>query len=219
MRLRGLLVTGASLVIAASLATLAIAEGTLVITPSRMTVSYPSTARLVITAPAAVAETITVEACPVGGTFASVAAVPATQAALGTTFTVSPKLRVTSGVRATQGALVSEVVTVSVRAKLVATSVTRHRGRYTFKGTILPNHAVGTAIGVHVWKRTGRGSSAVLTPMPDVSGTVYRSNRQVSWWKATFTPDGKGTYVLQAFHADDGHLLSESRKVTFKVKR
>lgn len=219
MRKRGAVGIVMALVLSLALVAVATADVVLTVTPKQTVVNYPRPAHLVVTTPVAVAKTITVEARPVGGDWAAVKSIPASEAALATTFTVNPKLRVTSGIRVMQGAMVSEVVTVSVRAKLVAVRVIRHHGVYTVRGTILPNHVNGAVIGLHVWKKTGKGATAVLTPMPDVMGTVYRGNRQISWWQATFTPDGKGTYVIQAFHEDDGHVLSVSRRVTFKVRK
>lgn len=219
MKVRSIVSIALALVLVGGLAAVAVASGPLTVTPTKLVVAYPRPAKLVITAPAAVEQTISVQARPVGGDWAVVKSIPATQAALATTFTVNPKLRVTSGIRVVQGELASEVVTVSVKAKLTAVRVIKRKGVYTVKGTISPAHATGTAIDLHVWKKTGKGKRAVLTPMPDVRGEVYRSNRQVSWWKASFTPDGKGTYVVRAFHEDDGHALSTSRTRAFRVRR
>lgn len=219
MRSRRVIGIVVALALAGLLAAVAVAQGVLSITPVASVVAYPRPARVVVVAPEAVAMTITVEARAAGGDWSTVKSIPASAAALGTTFTVNPKLRLTSGVRAVQGAYVSEVVTISVKAKLVPVRVIRHRGVFTVMGAIAPAHANGTSIGLHVWKRTGKGRHASLTPLPDIHGTVYKHNSQIAWWKASFDPESKGVYVIRAFHEDDGHVLSVSRARTFKVRR
>lgn len=219
MKARVLLAVAMSLLLVASVVATGIADGTLVITPKTSTVVYPRPAHLTITVPSAVEETITVEVRPVGGDWRLFKSIPATEAALATTFTVNPKLRMTSGIRATQGALVSDVVTVSVQAKLTATRVVRHRSTYRVYGIVSPGHIAGTTIGVHVWKKTGKGASVVLTPLPDIEGQVYRGNAQVAVWRAAFVPPEKGVYVVRAFHEDEGHVLSVSKTRTFRAKR
>jgi len=205
-------------------ATVAVAEGVLSVTPFGSPVTYPHSARVVITTPAAVAETISIETRAVDGEWTAWRSIPATQAALATTFTVFPKLKATSGIRVIQAGVESEVATVGVKAGLNALVVTRKHGSvWTVKGTITPAHAIGTTITVQVWKKTvtGKGKSRVteLTQLPDVAALVYKTNGNISWYKATFVRPSAGTYVFKALHADAAHIENVSKPRTVKIKR
>ena len=208
----------------AALAAAAFASGTLTVVPSKTTVTYPHRVTLVVTTPAAIEETIAIEARPVDGDWRIVKSIPAARAALGTTFTAAPKLKVTSGVRAVQAGVESEVVTIGVKASLSSLAITHRKGSaWTVKGSIMPAHALGTHITVKVWKKTvsGRGKkrTTTLTPLSALTATVFKTNGQVSRYKTTFTRPTIGTYVFKAYHSDAGHLESSSKSKTVKIKK
>lgn len=199
-------------------ATAAVAAGVLAVSPTSSVIAYPRPAKLIISTPAAVAETITVEAMPVGGAWTVIKTIPPSVAASSTTFTINPRVRVNSGFRVVQGAAASDVVTVSVRARLSPVRAIGRQRVHTLHGTISPAHAKGAVVGVHVWKVTGRGRNTTLTAEPDITGVVYRTNSQVSWWKATFAAPARGAYLIRAFHEDDGHVLSSSPRRSITIR-
>ena len=224
MRTRRLITVLVAAVVVAALAATAFAVGGLTVVARKSTVTYPHHAMLQVTTPVAVAETITIQARPVDGDWRVVKTIPAARAALGTTFTVSQKLKVTSGVRAVQAGVESEVVTIGVKASLNSLSITHRKGgTWTVKGSISPAHALGAPITIKVWEQTvsGKGKNRVktLTPLADLTATVYKTNGQISWYKTTFTPAAAGTYVFKAFHSDAGHIESSSRSVTVRFKK
>jgi hypothetical protein len=202
--------------VVATLAAAAYADGTLSVVVKRPVVSYPQAARLVVTTPAAVAETITVEARPVGGDWSVVKTIPAARAAVGTTFTVMPRLNASSDLRAIQAGVESDVATVGVKALLGPVSIMRTRGGgWTLRGTIAPAHAPDASITVKVWLQTatgrGRNRTAQLTPLPDITANVFRTKSRVSWYKTTYTPATAGTYAFMALDSDTAHVESFSR--------
>ncbi len=207
----------------AGIAAVAIADGVITVTPAKLVVTYPHVAKMLVTVPAAVEQTITVQARPEGGDWSTIRSIAATRAALGTTFTVAPRLKVTSGIRAVQGDLMSDVVTISVKAWLSPLQVTHKKHHVTIKGSIAPAQAVGTAIAVEVWQKTvaGKGKHRVvtLTALTDVTGSVYKTNGIRSWWKVPFVAPSKGTYVLKAVFTDADGLVSSSRSKTVKIKK
>ena len=206
----------------ASVAAAAFAVGTLAVTPSKLTVTYPHSAKLRITTPSALMATITVQARSASVDWHTIRSIPAARAALGTTFTVYPMLKVNSGIRVMQADMTSDVVTVSVKALLSPLQVTQKHRALTIRGSIMPAHVVRTPITVHVWQMTmtgkGRARHATLTALPDLTGTVYKSNRGQSWWKAPFTAPAKATYVFKAFHSDVDHVGSWSKAKIVKIK-
>ena len=224
MRTRRFITVLVAALVVAALAATAFAVGGLNVVAQKSTVTYPHHAMLRVTTPAAVAETITIQARPIGGDWSVVKTIPAARAAHGTTFTVSQKLKVTSGVRAVQAGIESEVVTIGVKASLSSLSITHKKGgTWTVKGSISPAHALGTSITVKAWEQTvsgkGKKRAKTLTPLSDLTATVYKTNGQVSWYKTTFTPTAAGTYVFKAYHSDAGHVESSSKSATAKLKK
>jgi hypothetical protein len=212
-----------AIAIAALAATAFATVGTLTLTASKSVVKYPGTAKLTVTTPVALESTITIQARRVGGDWSDIKSIPATRAALGTTFTVTPKLAVTSGFKAVQDGLESEVVTISVKASLNSLQI-NHKKRHVWlvKGSIMPAHAKGTPVTIKVWQKTvaGKGKHRVttLTPRDDLTALVYKSKGHTSWFSVKFSPAVRGTYVFQAVHSDAGHVESFSKQKTHKFK-
>jgi hypothetical protein len=210
--------------IAALAATAFATVGTLTLTASKLVVTYPHTAKLTINTPEALEATITIQARPVDGDWSDVKSIPATRAAQGTTFTVAPKLAVTSGVKAIQNGIESEVVTIGVKASLNSLQVNHKKGHvWLVKGSIMPAHAKGTPVTIKVWQKsvTGKGKHHVttLTPMDDLTALVYKTRHNASSFDVRFTPPTRGSYVFQAVHSDADHIESFSKDKTHKFKK
>jgi len=210
--------------VAALAATAFATVATLTVTPVRSVVTYPRAAKMVVNTPEPLEATITVQARPVDGDWHDVSSIPATLAATGTSFTVAPKLSVTSGVKAIQNGIESEVVTVSVKASLNSLQVNHKKGHvWLVKGSIMPTHAKGTPVTIRVWSKTfsgkGKHRSSTLTRLDDLTALVYKTKSHISWFDVRFTPPTRGTYVFQAVHSDADHAESVSKTKAHKFSK
>ncbi len=228
MTRRTSLLVGAALIVAMMLtvATSAFATPALSLSAKRASVTYPQPDWLIVRAgdgDVAVPTTVTVQYRPIGtDTWATLRIVPASRAAEGTfTVTVPPyRLKMITGFRAIAEGLESDVVTVSVKARLSAASApakVREGRKLTIHGKIWPRHAVGSKpVTVRVWKwEDGAWAEKGSLHPAIVSKQAYSSKWQI---KIKAITAEKGTYRLRVYHEDTRHEASMSKYSYIRVR-
>jgi hypothetical protein len=204
----------------------AIAAPMLSLSATRTVVTYPQPTWLKINAAdegAAVPTTVTVQYLPVGATeWKTLRTVAASRTAEGTvTVPVSPyRLRKTTAFKAVAEGLESEVVTVSVKARLSAPVVPAKvkAGRHvTVKGLIWPRHAVGSRpVTVKFWKWENGDWVYKGAVHPRIVGK-YDDRSKWQFTRHVHAHD-KGKWRIQVSHEDADHVESTSRFTYVKVR-
>ena len=200
-------------------AAVAIAAPILSLTATRDVVTYPQPTWLKVNASdegASVATTGTIQYLPIGATeWKKLRTVAASRTAEGTvTVPVAPYwLKSTTAFKATAEGLESEVVTVSVRARLSAPIAPRtvKAGRHvTIRGFIWPRHAAGSRpVEVKFWK----WESGDWVYKGSAHPKIVRRWGDGSKWQFTRHVHGadKGKWRMQVYHEDAKHVASMSR--------
>ncbi len=209
-------------------AAVAIAAPMLTLSTTRSVVTYPQPTWLKVNVAdegAAVGTTVTVQYLPVGASeWKKLRAVAAARTAEGTvTVPVAPYwLKKTTAFRAVAEGLESDVVTVSVKAKLSApmapakVKAGRHK-HLTVRGFIWPRHSAGSRpVEVKIWKWEGgnwvyKGS---------VHPKIVHNKGDRSKWQFTrhVHAHDKGKWRLQVYHEDTQHVASKSQFSYVKVR-
>jgi len=225
-RTKTLLAASLTALILLGTATAAVAAPTLSLSATRSVVTYPQPTWLKVVAAdegSAVPATVTVQYLPVGATeWKRLRTVAASHTAEGTvTVPIAPyRLKRTTAFRATAEGLESEVVTVSVKARLSAPVVparVKAGRRVTVKGFIWPRHAAGSRpVTVSFWKWEGGSWVYKGAVHPRIVGS--RDDR--SKWQFTRRAHAhdKGKWRIQVSHEDAGHVASTSRFTYLRVR-
>ncbi len=204
----------------------AFAVTTLTLSATKTEITYPQATWLKLRASdgeASTATTVTVQIRPVGAAdWKPYRTVVASRTGEGTvTIPVAPyRLTSNTGFRAIAEGLESEVVTVSVKARLsapVAPLRVVHGRRVTVQGFIWPAHKLGTRpVKVRVWKWESGAWVAKGHLHPKIVGRRYdRSRWAFTRWVGKAD---KGTWRLQVSHEDEKHAFSKSPFTYMRVR-
>lgn len=233
------LFAASAIVLAVVLATsVAFAATSINLVSSKSEVVYPHSVKLrfrtTTDTASSVPATVTIQYRPIGQdawkTVRTVVASRSAQQTL-TVEVAGPRfLRGTTAFRAIAGSgIESQIVTVSVAARLSGPSVHASRGTLLLHGTILPGHKVGSKPIVLEFAKLGtvaKGKHTVRTwvPVPDMTTTAKmvggKGQKTSTQWVAALklTKDMKGTWKVKASHEDTSHVLSFSER-TFTVHK
>jgi hypothetical protein len=215
-------VCGAFAVLALFVATVGSAADGISMTAIPRTILFGDQSTILVSLPAsmtATPDTMTVQYSHDGTTWAQTRSFPSTTA---TSFALSVRPSRTTLFRAVMGASASEVVTVSVRARISTPAIARTAwvgSKTPVTGTLQPEKRLGGRAVRLELRRVIRGRETSVTARV-VNAFVVKNAGGVSRWIADFraSPLDVGEWTVRATNDDTGFAASASGNTRFAVR-